>query len=278
MTDVLATSIDRFRGIEPGPDAVAAALASHRQRMLALVRTFDDTQWQARSRCSEWTVHDVVRHLADVAEMDIALQRGDGPRNPDGHIDPRNDPDAWLEASRGQTPAETVAAFEAAADAEQVALQHRIRDGGGELLPGPYGPLHWASLAAHLYWDAWLHERDIVVALGLRHGSTVVEDRLAALYGLMIAAYAPTVAGATVKLSVELRGSTTDVFEVDASPDGASACVLDGADGPAMIRAETGALLDALSGRGPDVADVVEGPSDIVEPLTMLRAFFLSTA
>src|SRR5262245_3007456 len=169
MADVLATSIDRFRGVEPGPDAVAAALANHRQRMLALVRTFDDDQWQMQSRCSEWTVHDVVRHLADVANMDTALQRGQGPRNADGRIDPRNDPAVWLEASRGQTPVETVAAFEAAAGDEQSVLKQRIHDGGDELLPGPYGPLHWSSFASHLFWDAWLHERDIVVPLGLPH-------------------------------------------------------------------------------------------------------------
>ena len=159
MAAALAKCVDRFRGVEPGPGAVAGALATQRDRMLVLFRSFDDDQWQARSRCNAWTVHDVARHLVDVANIDSALQRGEGPRTAGGRVDPTKDPDEWLEASRGQTPSETVAAFEAAVAAEREAFERRVDDGGDELLPGPYGPLHWASLGAHQIGRASCRER-----------------------------------------------------------------------------------------------------------------------
>jgi uncharacterized protein (TIGR03083 family) len=274
MTDALATSVDRYRGVGPEPDAVARALGALRQRMLQLVRGFDDDQWQATSRCSEWTVHDVVRHMVDVAQMDIALQRGDGPRNAGGRIDPRRDPVEWLEASRGQTPPETVADFEATADAEQLLFEHRVGEAGDELLLGPYGPLHWSSLAAHLFWDAWLHERDIVLPLGLPHEGTVAENRLAALYGLAVASIAPTFLGSTLTLTIELTDGAPGYYEIEATPE-STRVDFRGSSRASTMRARMGALLDALSGRGPEVVDVIDGPADSVEPLTMLRALLL---
>ncbi len=280
MTEAVATSVDRFRGVGPGPAALASALSSQRRRMFALFRSLDDDQWQTPSRCSEWTVHDVVRHLVDVADMDIALQRGEEPRNEGGRIDPRNDPGRWLEASRGQSPSDTVAAFESMAEEERSIFEQHVRDGGDELLPGPYGPLHWSSLGAHLFWDAWLHERDIALPLELEHDAPLAENRLAALYGLAISSVAPTFFGSTVMLPIEMTGFAPGVYEIAATTPERVCVEFRGTDTKPAIRADLGTLLDALAGRGPDVADVVEplGEPVDVEPLTMLRGFLLPTA
>jgi uncharacterized protein (TIGR03083 family) len=273
----VATCIDRFRGIEPGPDAVASALATHRERTLSLFRTFDDEQWQAPSRCSEWTVHEVVRHLVDVANLDSALLRGEGPRTPDGRIDPRADPADWLSASDGQTPEETIAAFEIAIGAERHAFEQRITDKTDELLPGPYGPLHWAAMGAHLFWDAWLHERDIVVPLALPHDPTPAENRLAALYALTISSVAPTFFGSSIHLTVELAGNAPGIYEIDSTAD-STRVQFAGVDGSGEVRADLDTFLDALAGRGPEILDVVEPEPDAVKPLTVLRDFLLPTA
>ncbi|HEX2382644.1 MAG TPA: maleylpyruvate isomerase family mycothiol-dependent enzyme [Acidimicrobiales bacterium] len=276
MAAAVATTIDRFHGVEPGPEAVAGALATQRARMLELFRTFDEHQWRAATRCSVWTVQDVARHLVDVANLDSALQRGEGPRTPDGRIDPRNDPATWLAESDGQTPAETVAAFEVAAEAERAAFERRIRDGDDELLPGPYGPLHWAALGAHLFWDAWLHERDVVVPLGLPHEPTLAENRLAALYALTVSSTVPTFFGSTLTFSIELTSSAPGVYVIDASAE-STRVWFTGTNGDAKLRADLEPLLDSLAGRGADVIDVVDGPADVIEPLTLLRDFLLPT-
>ena len=152
------------------------------------------------------------------------LQRGEAPRNPDGRIDPRNDPAEWVAESDGHAT-ETVVAFEVAAEAEQVALQRRIRDGDDELLPGPYGPMHWAAVGVHLFWDVWLHERDIVVPLGLPHEPTLAENRLAALYALTVSSTVPTFFGSTLTYSIELTSSAPGVYAIDASAEG-TLCVV----------------------------------------------------
>ncbi len=274
MTTAIATGLDRFGGVEPGPEVVAAALACQRRRLSELFRTFDEPQWQAQSRCSDWTIHHVVRHVVDAATIDGELLRGEGPRNDQGRVDPRSDPDRWLTASDGQSPSDTIAAFDAASSAEQAAFEQHSREGGDEMLPGPYGPLHWTTLAAHLFWDGWLHERDILVPLGRPHAATAEEDRLAALYALAVSATTPTFVGGTVNATLELTGGPRGVYDVVASADGTRVRFLDGAK-TADARADLAALIDSLAGRGPDVDEVAEGPPELIDQLKMLRAFLL---
>jgi hypothetical protein len=227
-------------------------------------------------------MQDVVRHLVDVANMNNALLRGEEPRNKGGRIDPRNDPGRWLEASRGQSPPETLAAFEKMAEEERSIYEQHVLDGSDELLPGPYGPLHWSSFGAHLFWDAWLHERDIVLPLGLEPDPSLAENRLAALYGLTIASVAPTFIGSTVKLPVEVTGAAAGVYEIAAITPERICVEFRGGNARPAMRADLGTLLDSLAGRGPDVGEVVEivdafnNPVD-VEPLTMLRGLLQPT-
>ena len=273
MSDAIAVSLDRYGGVEPGPEVVGAALQLQRARLLELFRGFTAEQWQAASRCSEWTVHEVVRHLVNAANLDGAWLRGETPAENDGRIDPRSDPQRWLEASHGQTPDDTVAAFEAAAGSEQTALLHRVATRSTDQVGGPYGPLHWAMLAAHVLWDGWLHERDIVLPLGLPHESSAEEDRLAALYGLTISSTVPALFGSALAMTIELTGSAHGFYEIDATSEGTSVRVA--VDGTADLQADTCALLDSLAGRGEALVDVVNGPASAVEQLSILRNFLL---
>jgi len=271
MKDVIAVSLDRFGGVEPGPEVVGAALQLQRARLLELFRGFTAEQWQAPSRCSEWTVHEVVRHLVDAANLDGARLRGEAPTENDGRIDPRSDPQRWLKASHGQSPDDTIAAFEAAAGSEQTALQHRVATRSTDQVGGPYGPLHWALLAAHVLWDGWLHERDIVRPLGLPHESSAEEDRLAALYGLTISSTVPALFGSSLAMTVELTGSSPGVYVIEATSEGTRVRVA--VDGTADLQADTCALLDSLAGRGEPLANVAEGPTTAIESLSILRDF-----
>ena len=33
----------------------------------------------------------------------------------------------------------------------------------------PYGPMGWTVLLLHLFWDSWIHERDVLLARGAEH-------------------------------------------------------------------------------------------------------------
>ncbi|MGI9023489.1 MAG: hypothetical protein ACR2HV_09730 [Acidimicrobiales bacterium] len=46
------------------------------------------------------------------------------------------------------------------------------------MVNGPYGPVHWTILSAHVFWDARLHARDVTEVLGGGGHSAPVEDEL----------------------------------------------------------------------------------------------------
>jgi uncharacterized protein (TIGR03083 family) len=274
MHDGLATRLELLTGIEPGPQVVADALAAQRQRLLALLRTLDDQQWQTTSRCTEWTVHETVRHLVDVLHLSTAKYRHEpAVFEFEVPLDPRTEPRRWLERSAGQSSNETVAAFESAAAAEHDAFARLGSEGGDEQLMGAYGPLHWSVLGAHVFWDGWLHERDIVVPLGLPHESTVAEDRLAALYGLAIASLMSTFMGVPLAMTIELTGAACALYEIDAKDPSATIVRVATDAREADLRADLRAAVDFFAGRGDpsDLETIVDGRSDVAEPLTRLR-------
>src|SRR5947207_2641424 len=89
------------------------ALRSQRQRFAALLRGLGDDAWTAQSRCTEWSVHEVVRHLCDLTMKSTAILRGQLPDDVDREgVDPRTAPVAWLARSAGEHPHDTLVAFE----------------------------------------------------------------------------------------------------------------------------------------------------------------------
>lgn len=276
VTTPCVLRVDAASGVRPNADVVTAALAAQRSRLLDLFRSLDDEQWRTTSRCDEWTVHEVARHLTDVLAIDTAQLTGQAPAFPsDQPFDPRTTPKQWLDETRDHGTADTIATFEARAAAEADALARASAALGDTMFRGPFGRIHWSAFMAHVFWDAWLHERDIVTVLDMPHRAAPHEDRLAALYGLLVAAVAPSLAGAKVDTTIELRGEIPLLVHVVAADGGASATVVN--DATPALSGELGATLDTLAGRGPTAAEVVDGPADILEPFTWLRAFLVSS-
>src|SRR5688500_10649291 len=85
-------------------ELVRTVLSSQRQRLAALIRTLDDEEWSAQSRCSEWSVHEVVRHLCDATLRGTELLRDGRLDDGGGGFDPRTTPLAWLARSDGERP------------------------------------------------------------------------------------------------------------------------------------------------------------------------------
>src|SRR5439155_7511650 len=89
------------------------ALRSQRQRFAALLGGLDEDAWTAQSRCTDWSVHEVTRHLCDVTLKSTALLRGELPEDVGSEsVDPRTTPVAWLTRSAGEHPHDTLAVFE----------------------------------------------------------------------------------------------------------------------------------------------------------------------
>jgi hypothetical protein len=54
-------------------------------------------------------------------------------------------------------------------------LGDRLARGSTSAVRLPYGPMDWTVLLFHLFWDSWIHKRDVLLARGAertggRHG------------------------------------------------------------------------------------------------------------
>ena len=270
------------------------ALRSQRRRLLDLFRGFGDETWAAPTRCTEWSVHEVVRHLCDVTLKSTALLRGATPESVGTEdVDPRTTPATWLTRSAGERPHDTLVVFEDASAELLAEVDRHIRDASDAEVPWLYGQVPWSIAVLHVFWDAWVHERDILLPLRRPHESPAVESRAAATYGLTMGCLPALVAGTPLDETVVLAGDGGGVFQLEARNGGPNARELtmaatalpgevtittrDSDVGGRRRRAPRGVLdvVDSLVGRGPELTEVLRGPPERVQRLGMLRAFML---
>lgn len=267
-----ALGVSTRTGVSAGAGPVIEALATQRARVVLLCRDLSEDEWRAPSRCTNWTVHEVIRHLVDPTDRTAKNARGEA--TGDAEFDPRTTPQRWLEETAGLTAPETVEALMATTESQLTAFDELMAAGDDRALPGPYGPIHWTTFALHMFWDSWLHERDVVLPLGRAQDATADENTLAALYGILLAGVPLGTSGATatetflltgvggggyrLDAGEEMRTTTTDELDVDA------------------LSGELAPVVDSLSGRDAELADVLDGPPDRIARLGYVRAFMRS--
>jgi uncharacterized protein (TIGR03083 family) len=291
----VATTISTATVGDTQNEFARSALRSQRQRLAAVLRGLADDAWTVQSRCTEWSVHEVVRHLCDVSVRATAILQGEVPVDVDSEgVDPRTAPVAWLADFPDGPPQATCAAFEEASAEVLGEVDRHVRDATGVEVPWFYGPVPWSIAALHLFWDAWVHERDILVPLRRAHESPTVESRAAATYGLTMGCLPAIVLGAPLDETVVLSGNGGGMFRLHVHTDRPSGRQLrlagyraagnvtitagngDGdRAGPQPLRGRLVDVIDSLVGRGADLNEVLHGPPERVERLGMLRAFML---
>ncbi len=160
--------------------------------------------------------------------------------------------------------------FAELARAERDALRQRLGSYADAVVAGPYGPLHWTVLTAHVFWDAWLHERDITQPLGLVGGVTAVEEGVITLYSFLIASVPAALQHypfeATVALTSEGRHYRATVAPGQVSVRRAET------SGDEDLQGELAPVMDSLAGRGAPLEEVLSGDPRVREPLTWLRS------
>jgi uncharacterized protein (TIGR03083 family) len=264
--------------LSAGPGEIARALTAQRQRFLTYLRGLDPTAWAEPTRCHTWSVQHVARHMVDTARIDAARLAGRPPVFPvDQPFDPTLTPDEWLRYTDDQSPGETLAALADAVTDEATSLQRRTEEGEMDCLEGPSGrPVHWSLIPLHMFWDGWLHERDVLLPRNDIQQSTVEELRFAAMYGLMTAAIPPILVGNPVETTVALAGAPDRLYRIAAGEDEVIVAAED--DGEPCIIGDLERAIDALMGRGATVQDVLVGDPQEIEKLSWLSSFMIPTA
>lgn len=256
-------------GVSAGPGPVIDAFATQRARLVLRCRQLDEDEWRTPSRCADWTVHEVIRHLVDPTGRIAKNARGE-PTGETG-FDPRTTPRRWLEETAGLTTAQTVDALVSTTESELAAFDDLMLAGDDRALPGPYGLIHWTTFALHILWDSWLHERDVTLPLGCAQDATADENTLVGLYGIMLAGVPLGTSGATATETFVLDGAGGGAFRLDAGDETRASTTA--APDPAALRGELAPVVDSLSGRDAELADVLDGPPERVARLGYIRAF-----
>jgi hypothetical protein len=263
--------MDEQRGLDGGSASVLAAFAAQRARFLRIVAGLDARQWQSQSRCVDWSVHDVIRHVRDGVKIHVATLAGRP--QPFGGLEsfhPASSPVEWLAVSDGEPPHQTVAEL-----TELVAEEALLLGVTAEQAPKATSQsilrrdVHWSVWSIHVFWDAWTHERDLSSALALVPDYGPGELRMATMYSLLAAATPAARSRDYVRTIVLLKGSPDGRYEI--AEDGGSVRITSSACSTEELIGPADQVLDSLSGRGPHLRELLSGPSAEIEKLALLR-------
>jgi uncharacterized protein (TIGR03083 family) len=239
---------------EPAGD-VSIPLLRQRRRFARALEGLDAGQWAAPSRCEAWTVQDVVAHLATVdgywALSAGAALRGEPTRYLDG-FDPVTMPADMVDAKRDQSPAEVLDAYRAGVEAFAdvvTGLDAAQWSMPAEAPPG-HVPLH--VMVRHALWDAWIHERDALLPLGLAQDEERDEVQASLEYAAAIGPSFLVLGGCCRRGALAVVGTDPDV----------------------VVVVELDETVTVRGGPVPDSAVVLEGPSVTLVDALSLRVPF----
>jgi uncharacterized protein (TIGR03083 family) len=152
------------------PGTVAAPLVRQRRRFARLVTDLTPDQWEASTRCDGWRVKDVVAHLTSVdrfwnASVQSGL-RGEPTRFLDG-FDPKSTPAALVDAVRDESIDGALTSYLSATEAFCASVEAIDPGGWTTIAESPAGHVDLTAIAHHALWDAWVHERDVLLPLAM---------------------------------------------------------------------------------------------------------------
>lgn len=177
---------------------VLMPLLRQRRRLLDTLRGLDDEQWATPSRCEGWTVQDVVSHLVGTDQF-WAFSFGAGLRGEPTRVlvgfDPVATPAQMVEGMRALPFQEVLTQFTEKIDALQATLSDLEPHQWDLLAEAPPGHLRLRVAALHALWDGWVHERDIVIPLGLISTEDDEEIGLVLRYAAGLSPAIGTIAG-----------------------------------------------------------------------------------
>ena len=236
--------------------------------IIALAGELDDDDWARPTDCDEWTVKDIVAHLAHL-ETELCNTKQNSSEQVGGTDVVSAYTGAGVEARRDRTPAELVAEFAAAVELRASRLANRPDDPSA-LAPVTPGGVAWSwdALLRNRSIDVWVHEQDIRRATGRPGGL----DTTGAHVAVMTFSFAlPYVVGKRVKppamstVQWEVTGETPLELAVRVGEDG-RANAIETLDEPSVtltMSTETFTVLTA-GRREPDAVEVtIDGDQDL---------------
>ena len=148
---------------------VAAPAVAQRRRLVGIVESFGDDEWNHPSRCEGWTNRDVVSHLDSTNGFwGFSIRAGlEGePTRFLETFDPVATPAELVAAQRDVPNAELLESFRLSSERLTTLIDDLEESDWSELAEAPPGHLTISAVVHHALWDSWVHERDILLPLG----------------------------------------------------------------------------------------------------------------
>ncbi|MCO8275550.1 maleylpyruvate isomerase family mycothiol-dependent enzyme [Actinoplanes sp. TRM 88003] len=259
------------RGVPDAPETIGDELYRQRMNFANLLAALDPTDWEAPSRCSEWSVADVAGHVLNGAEFHVARLTGSANLarfTRYGAFQPAVTPQAWLRDSPRRTPDATINELRELAVSERELFRARLEAPDGEPERGPTGrPLHWSTRSLHSLWDSWIHERDVALALGQPAPSAARSFPLATMYGFLIVGSVAARRGTPLHVTLDLSDIAATPYEIGITAD--DVYVAAGSRTVPQVFGSAAEMLDSAAGRSPGLR-TLQAPDFL---LTALRHF-----
>jgi uncharacterized protein (TIGR03083 family) len=253
------------------PEHMLDVFGRQRQRFVAVLQGFGPDDWAAPTRCTDWSAHDVIRHLCDNNIRAAAIGPDDRMLDITAGYDPRITPREWLSASAGESPGATLSRFLATTEQRLALDRARLAEGARFDVRMPYGAMDWTVRVLHGLWDSWLHERDVLLPRGIEHPTDGDATVYAAAYGLFTAAAVASVFGDPVRERLKLSGAGGGVFDLDSRGGVTLTVTRATTTGPPAA-----GMADALAGRSPVAAALGDLPASSRGALSLMADFFNS--
>jgi len=254
---------------------VVAALARVWQRILEGVDALEPDDWERPTRCADWTVVDVVNHLGDTGSwvVDIIDAAAEGRHSTVfDNFEPRGIPKRLTDAA-DRSPAVARRRLGEAIEAVRSRLPLLDADGTRDLLlDTPLGKQPPAVGLLHLFWDTWLHERDVFLPLGRDVPELADELRLVTVYTLRMEGYIQGLFQRELSLGLVLDGGLRATAAIELHPaELRIQFVAPDATPEAVLRGDAAAAVDALCGRG-EVEAALQGSDEVRSSVSGLRS------
>jgi uncharacterized protein (TIGR03083 family) len=261
--------------LDGAPHAIRAPFLRQRRRFAKTLAALSPEQWAAPSRCDGWRVQDVVAHLTGTDQfwnLSIASGLAGAPTRILTRFDPKATPAAMVDAVCDASPTDTLAAYVEMNEAVCATVESLDAAGWEAIAESPAGHVPIAAVLHHALWDSWVHERDVLLPLGISHDEEadeiIASVRYAAALGPTLALQSGTSKGGTLALAL----TAPDARVIVTVDDDVRVIDGDAPDGALVLSGSAIEVLEALSVRAPwrqpipdDKAWLLAGLVDVFE-------------
>ena len=257
--------------LDGDPAAIAEPAIRQRRRFMEELGRLSDEQWAAPSRCEGWSAQDVIVHLDSTNAFwgfSLSAGRKGEPTRFLATFDPVASPAELVAGAGGTPPGAVLEAFAASTGALTTLLESFAADDWTITAEAPPGHVSASAVVHHALWDSWVHERDVLLPLGIRPPEEADEVAACLRYGAALAPGMSLNNGHARTGTLALAATDPDVAVV-VEDDGRVSVRAGEPSGPVdvVLSGDAVELLEALSIRRPLGIDVPAASAWLVDGL-----------